>query len=101
MEVQLEESEFLKSEWSMRVDFDIFPFQTYGPVIWPYRWQNHRFEFTTSHHDRFWEQEYDKFACYPFVTTLLVVPGVYAIGSSDINQIKIIYRIIKESASSV
>ena len=53
MEVWLEKLEFLKSEWSARVDSGIFSFQTYGPVIRPCRWHNHRFEVTTSHHDRF------------------------------------------------
>ena len=33
LEVQLEEPKFLESEWSAMLDFDIFPFHTYGPMI--------------------------------------------------------------------
>ena len=36
MEVWLKEPEFLESEWSARVDSDIFPFQTYGPMVRAY-----------------------------------------------------------------
>ena len=53
MEVRLEEPKFLKSEWSTRVDSDIFPSQTYGPVVQPCRWHDHLFEVTTNHHERF------------------------------------------------